>query len=99
MRTMVAMPMSRGTVWPAKVSELTTWMLFHLIVSSVAVTTVLATARLQADRSFCKLSTCVILLERSASHEGWRYAPDEGTIPKPRLSILLQQSRSHEYGH
>lgn len=60
--------MSRGIVWPAEVSELTPRILFHLIVSSVAAIIVLATAMLQADRSFCRLSTCVLLLERSALH-------------------------------
>lgn len=68
MRTIVATPMSRGIVWPAEHSELTPWILFHLIVSSVAATIVLATATLQADRSCSRLSTCILLLDRSDIH-------------------------------
>ena len=66
MRIMAAIPMSRGIVWPAEVSELTPLILFHLIVSSVAVMIVLATATLHADRSCCRLSTCILLRRRSA---------------------------------
>ena len=66
MRRMEAIPISRGIVWPAEVSELTPLILFHLIVSSVAVMIVLATATLQADRSCCRLSTCILLEKRSA---------------------------------
>ena len=49
---MAPMPIRNGIVWPADDKELIPLILFHLIVSSVAERTVLATAMLDTECIF-----------------------------------------------
>ena len=50
------MPIRNGIVWPAEDKLLMPWILFHLMVSSVAAMTVLAMATLNTDCNLCRAS-------------------------------------------
>ena len=61
MRARAPTPIRNGIVWPAEERVLMPSILFHLMVSSVAARTVLATATLKTDCSLCRASLWSVL--------------------------------------